>query len=90
MKSRHKLLARGGVMVLRRQAGVLKVAWLAVVVVEAAVVEVAVPGVDDEGDDAMAQAFAEEEAADAAVAVLERVDALEADVKGEDGVEVDG
>ena len=55
-------------MVLRGEADVAEVSWLAVVVVEAAVVEVTVLGVDDEGDDAMAQAFAEEEeAADAEV-----------------------
>lgn len=91
MKSRHKFLTRGDVVVLRRQAGVAQIAWFAVVVVEAAIVEVAVLGVDDERNDAVAQAFAEEEeAADAAVAVLERVDALEADMEREERVEVDG
>lgn len=58
--------------VLGEAAGVAEVAWFGFPVLEAAVVEGFEIVRDDEGDDAEAQAFLEQQqAADAAVAVLE-------------------
>ena len=68
--------------VLGEAAGVAEVAGFGFPVLEAAVVKGLQIVCDDEGDDTAAQAFLEQQqAADAAVAVLEGVDALEAVVK---------
>ena len=74
--------------VLRQEAGVAEVASFGFPVLEAAVVEGFEIVRDDEGNDAAAQAFLEQQqAADAAVAVLEGVDALEAVVEVQQIVE---
>ena len=67
-ESWYEFFARCYIPVLCGEAGVAEVSGFAVVEVEAAVVEIAMLGVDDERDDVVAQAFAEEdEAADAEV-----------------------
>ncbi len=74
--------------VLRQEVGVAEVAGLGFPILEAAVVEGFEVVCDDEGDEAAAEAFLEQqEAADAAVAVLEGVDALEAVVEVQQVVE---
>ena len=74
--------------VLRETAGVAEAAWFGFPVLQAAVVEGFQIVRDDEGNDAAAQAFLEQQqAAVTAVAVLEGVDALEAVVEVQQIVE---
>ena len=69
-------------MILCKATGVAEVAWLVFPGLEAAVIEGFQIVRDDERDDAAAQTFFEQQqAADAAVAVLEGVDTLEAVVE---------
>lgn len=78
-------------LILRRQAGVAKVAIDVTPVLDPAIVEQMQVLGDDEGDDAALQTLPEhQQPSDAAVAVLERVDALKLHVKIKDVIKFNG